>query len=319
MLTFGDRNAVTLYLIITAITLGILISPSQAQADTIVAPDGLERSYTVFAPKSAKRGAPVLFVLHGGGGSARQVHNTMSYDTYARRNGFIVIYPDAVKRHWNDGRNDSITPFFKGITPDDVGFLRAVAGRLIGSGQGDEARILVTGVSNGGMMTQRLMCQASDIFSGGSSIIAGLPTALKNCKPSHPRSILLINGDADPIMPWNGGHVGFRKARGTVLSGQNTFAHWKNVLGCTGQARVMPMPNRDKTDQSHATLKVAKGCTGETKVHMVRVYGGGHNAPGRVSKKRNKQLTMRKRLLGPTNMDFDAQRMTVRFLGLSGD
>jgi polyhydroxybutyrate depolymerase len=256
-------------------------------------------------------------VLHGGGGSGKQIHKSLSYDTLARKHGFIVVYPDGLERHWNDGRNDSKTPFFKKVTPDDVGFLRAIAGKLIANGRADARRIMVTGVSNGGMMTQRLMCQASDVFSAGASIIAGLPAALRQCLPERQRSLLLINGDNDPLMPWNGGGVGFRGVRGTVLSGPDTFAHWKSAYDCSGPVVSTPMKDRNKSDQSHPVLMISQNCAQGSKVHMVHIHGGGHNVPG--VKKKGRRSKFRKKLLGPTNIDFDAQRMVVRFLGLNGD
>ncbi|PHS26667.1 MAG: hypothetical protein COA84_05710 [Robiginitomaculum sp.] len=308
------KKMLVLMMVITLIIAG-LTTPASARAESIIAPDGLKRSYTLTIPESVRgRPTPVLFVLHGGGGSGKQIHKSLSYDRLARRYGFIVVYPDGLERHWNDGRNDSKTPFFRKVTPDDVGFLRAIADKLIVNGRADAARIMITGVSNGGMMTQRLLCEASDVFSAGASIIAGLPAALRQCQPERRRSLLLINGDNDPLMPWNGGGVGFRRVRGTVLSGPDTFAHWQSVYGCSGPVVSTPMRDRNKSDQSHPVLMASQNCEQGSKVHMVQIVGGGHNVPG--VKKKGRRSKFRKKLLGPTNMDFDAQRMVVRFLGL---
>jgi len=302
-------------MITNALALLVLFMPTPSHAENIIAPDGLKRSYSLTIPeKTNGKRVPVLFVLHGGGGSGNQIHKSLSYDAFAQRQGFIIVYPDGLERHWNDGRKDSQTPFFKKVTPDDVGFLRAIADKLIADGRADAARIMVTGISNGGMMTQRLMCDASDVFSAGASIIAGLPTSLKGCQPSHPRPLLLINGDNDPLMPWNGGGVGFRGVRGTVLSGPETFAHWQHAYGCTGPVISTPMRDRNRRDQSHPILMRAQTCAQGSKVHMVRIYGGGHNVPG--VKKKGRRGKFRKKLLGPTNMDFEAQKMVVSFLGL---
>ncbi len=307
-----ENKPLALVLVI-AMTFIVLTLP--AKAENIIAPDGLHRTYSLFTPERLKgKAVPVLFVLHGGGGSGKQIHKSLSYDDYARRNGFIVVYPDGLERHWNDGRRDSQTPFFRKVTPDDVGFLRAIAGKLITEGRADAGRIMVTGVSNGGMMTQRLLCEASDLFRAGASIIAGLPADLRPCRPEYPRPILLINGDTDPLMPWSGGGVGFRQVRGTVLSGPKTFALWQRAIGCSGNVISTPMANRRKDDRSHPVLLRATHCAPGTKVQMVRIYGGGHNVPD-VSKK-GRRGKFRKKLLGQTNMDFNAQKMIVRFLGL---
>jgi len=52
----------------------------------------------------AKEPMPVVFVLHGGGGTARQIERTTKFDDLAEREGFVVVYPESVGGNWNDGR-----------------------------------------------------------------------------------------------------------------------------------------------------------------------------------------------------------------------
>ncbi len=278
----------------------------------ITAPDGRERHYQMTLPERLRgQRAPVLFVLHGGGGSARQVHRSWSFDVLARRKGFVVVYPDGVDRHWNDGRSGGSAKLFKGPAPDDTGFLRALAAKLVRDGVADAGRLYVTGVSNGGMMTQRLACAASDVFAGFASVIANLPASLRACRPFRPRTVLMINGDADPLMPWKGGGVGFRGKRGAVLSGPATFAHWKKAAGCTGPVVTKPLPDRDKSDGARPERISATGCPPGVRIAMIRIHGGGHTVPGRPHRARRLR-----RLLGHTSMDFDARDMIVQELGL---
>jgi polyhydroxybutyrate depolymerase len=295
--------------------LGMALLASPVLAENLPTPDGRIRSYTLVVPNSIKeKPAPVLFVLHGGGGSAKQIHKSLSYDALARQRGFVVVYPDGIDKHWNDGRTGSKIHLFKGKAPDDVAFLRTLAQTLIARGLADPSRIFVTGVSNGGMMTQRLMCEASDVFSGGASVIAGLPVSLNGCRPSHPRSLLLINGDHDPLMPWQGGGVGFKGRRGTVLSGPDTYSHWMKALGCTYGVFTRPTYNPNQEDNSYPVLSRTKGCKTGGQVHFIQIYGGGHNVPG--IKKKGRRGKLRKKLLGETNMDFDARIRIVDFLEL---
>ena len=285
-----------------------------AIAGTLMSPDGRTRSYEMFIPQKIHgRAAPTLFVLHGGGGSARQVHKSWSLDKLARRHGFVVVYPDGVSRHWNDGRTGGKTRLFKGQAPDDVVFLRALADKLVAKGVARAGQIYMAGVSNGGMMTQRMACEANETFAGFASIIAGLPVSLRQCRLVQPRSVLMINGDADPLMPWQGGGVGFRGTRGNVLSGPDTFAHWRHRAGCNGPVRSVPMQNKNKTDHSYPERMVASACPPGLAVEMIRIHGGGHGIPG-VHYKRKR---LRKRL-GSINLDFDAKVMILDFLGLGG-
>jgi poly(3-hydroxybutyrate) depolymerase len=51
------------------------------------------------------------------------------YHDVADAHGFVVVYPDGVEKNWADGRSVS-EPDRRGI--DDVGFIAALAGKLIG-------------------------------------------------------------------------------------------------------------------------------------------------------------------------------------------
>ena len=298
--------------VVMVLVLAVLARPGRVLAKSLVAPDGHQRQYQIFIPEPVKgHAAPVLFVLHGGGGSAAQVHRHWSFDAQARRAGFVVVYPDGINRHWNDGRTGGSKKLFRQTPPDDVGFLRALAKKLVADGTADAARLYVTGVSNGGMMTQALACDASAVFAGFASLIAGLPAARADCRPERARPVLMINGDADPLMPWQGGGVGFRGQRGQVLSGPKTFAHWQAVLGCTDAVQRTDLSDPDKTDGARPRQWRATGCSNGVAVQMVRVLGGGHAVPG--APYRRKRL---RRLLGHDSKDFDARDMVVRFFGL---
>ena len=169
-----------------------------------------------YTPTGWKKGNPVLFVLHGGHGSAGRVASEANFRKIADLKRILLIYPNGTGREglglttnaqWNDGRNATTFPHARGI--DDVGFLRKIASRLRSTGEAVSSNIFVTGVSNGGMMTQRLLCQASDVFSGGAAVIANMPLHLiNNCRPRIARPVMIMNGTADSLMPYHGGVVG---------------------------------------------------------------------------------------------------------------
>jgi len=64
----------------------------------------------------------------------------------------------------------------------------------------DPGQIYATGVSNGGKMSLRLACEASDLLTGVAAVIAALPAGLE-CRPAKPVSIMLMNGTEDPLVP----------------------------------------------------------------------------------------------------------------------
>ncbi len=63
---------------------------------------GRERNYIVHFPPEAKmeKPIPLLFNLHGGGGTAKGTSGLTfgRFNTLADRDGFIVVYPNAIKK-----------------------------------------------------------------------------------------------------------------------------------------------------------------------------------------------------------------------------
>ncbi len=263
------------------------------------------RSYERTIPDGdTPKPAPTVFVLHGGGGTGKKLRKHFDFSALAANAGVALVYPDGVNGHWNDGREGDRN-IFKSEVPDDVAFLSALADDLIARGISRKDHIYVVGVSNGGMMTQRLLCEASDTFAAGASIIAGLPATLKNCTPSRPTPILLINGDSDPLMPWKGGGVGFQGSRGMVLSGMDTLAHWQRLNGCAEKHQTIAMLNKNLSDETRP-VKYAASCKQATE--MIHIKSGGHNIPMPVDKHRpkSKKYKRRKKWLGRYNHDFDS-------------
>ncbi len=292
-----------------------LFAAPGARADTLTMDNGEVRTWQSYVPSGIRgKKVPLLFVLHGGGGSSKATRRSFSFDQLARRGGFAVIYPDGLERHWNDGRDAGRVELFKGPKPDDVGFLTNLAAKFVREGQADPNRIYLIGVSNGGMMTQRLLCEASQTFAGGVAIIAGLPTSMNHCQPTRPGPVLLINGDADPLMPWAGGGVGFRHNRGDVLSAMDSFAHWQSVNQCQGPVTRFPMFNRDRNDGTNPLRHRASGCQTGHGVELIQIKGGGHGVPGKKARDNSKAKQKRKKLLGPTSNDFDTRAVAWEFL-----
>src|SRR5262245_14337431 len=69
--------------------------------------DGRVRTYRLYVPANLHRPAPLLFVLHGGGGSGSNMElmTHQDFNRIADRDGVVVVYPDGVGRNWNDGRS----------------------------------------------------------------------------------------------------------------------------------------------------------------------------------------------------------------------
>jgi polyhydroxybutyrate depolymerase len=299
------------------IALGALIgaSPQVCAHDsfqTLVA-GGYVRTLTVFIPDrlaEVRRPLPAVFVLHGGLGSGANVRRQMRMDAVAEREGFIVVYPDGLERGWNDGRNDRARQRGRAGAADDVAFLTLAAQRLIRQGLADPARIYLTGVSNGGMMSLRMACDAPPLFAGIAPIIASLPADIAGrCRPRRATPLLIINGTADPLVPYNGGEVGFRGERGAVLPTEETIAFWRRVNGCSSRAMRSQSPGRSAGSRTRAEVSLYRECSSGAPVALVRIEGGGHRIPGREERPQ----PWADRLLGPQNTDFETAEVVWQF------
>ncbi len=68
--------------------------------------DGLSRGYSIQIPSSydGKNGLPIVFVLHGGGGSGKNMMNFTGFGKLGEKENFFVVYPDGHNRQWNDAK-----------------------------------------------------------------------------------------------------------------------------------------------------------------------------------------------------------------------
>ena len=252
----------------------LLAAPVAAESLTY---DGRERDYILRLPEGVER-PPLIVVLHGGGGRGRQIDHHTGLTQQATAQGFALVYPDAIDRQWNDWRDDPNSKVHA-ATVDDVGFLSALVADLGGRGLIDPARVFVIGVSNGGMMTYRMICDRADLFLGAVAVVANLPKAMApQCNPSRPVPLLVLNGTADPLVPYDGGDiVVFGLNRGTVISTEATLERFSVVNGCTGRQAVAA-EDQAPEDGVMPEHEVFTGCSRD--LQLWRYVGGGHGWPG---------------------------------------
>jgi polyhydroxybutyrate depolymerase len=247
------------------------------------------REVLVFAAGAGSR--PTILVLHGAFGSGEGVARKSGFAEAAARHGFTAVFPSGIDRRWHYG------PAVRGEDPDDVGFLRSLVERLVKDGLSDPARIYIAGISNGGMMTFAMECKDGALFAGVATIIANLPAELADCAP---RSVpfVMVNGTADPIMPFAGGAVGLFHAGGQVWGTEPTAAFLARTDGCAATPTTQALPQRGPSNGTSVTRLAWTDCKPGTSVTLYRVEDGGHTIPG--------QPPPAAVVFGATNQDFSA-------------
>ena len=195
----------------------------------------------------------------------------------ARRYGFAAVFPRGIALQWNDGRD----AWMSGV--DDVVFLRRLVRALIARGTADPARLYMVGISNGGMMTFRMLCEAAELFAGAGTIIASMPAAAgAKCRPGRPVPVVMFNGTADPLVPYRGGGVGFGGWQGRVWSAEGTAAFLARGNGC-GPASKARLGGGAAPGAIRITRFDWQRCSSERGVTLYRIEGGGHQVFGHTN------------------------------------
>jgi polyhydroxybutyrate depolymerase len=265
--------------------------------------DGRTRTWIAYVPTKPQAHPALVIVLHPSMGTAMQTRQIYGYDfdLLAEKHGFIAVYPQGYKGHWNDCRVKG--PFAAKIeNVDDVGFLHALVDRLVKDHDADRAHVYVTGVSNGGAMTIRLALQTPDFARAYAAVVSSVPTPenMVMAPKGEPVSMLLMNGTADPFVPWGGGDValyGVYGNRGRVLSAQASIDYFLELDGLSGPPVRKQFPDTDPNDGSTAERQ-SWTAPGKRHVTLIKIQGGGHAVPHPAVHGR--------RLLGHTNRDFHA-------------
>lgn len=243
------------------------------------------------APVGARR--PILLVLHGGGGSGAQMRDMTraGFERQVAPGGGLVAYPDGVGRQWNDGRRDPPDAEAFAQDVDDVGFLRALVALLVAERSGDPTRVYATGHSNGALLCWRLAAQGGDFVSAIAPTCGLLAEGQEAWDWPRPVPVLLLAGDADPMIPVAGGPIGPRLGgpRGRVHSLEATVAHVvaRNGLAAApvGEACLPDAAPGDGTRLQLRRFRAAAPAAGEpaapsAPLDVLVGAGAGHTWPG---------------------------------------
>lgn len=241
--------------------------------------DGLIRTYTVHLPPSydKTKSYKLVVALHGGFGSGASMEAQTNLSKVAdMRTGekFIIVYPDGYKdvaRAWNAGGCCG-SPVLKNI--DDVSFIKELVASL--KTKYSISRVYATGMSNGGMLANRLACEAFDIFTRVAPVSGTIQ--VPTCTPTKPVGILMVHGTADTRVPYNGGFgTGKPTAGVTFVSIPKTLSDWAIRNKCSANLSTTVIPPLTNDGITIDKLRYSK-CLVPTMLY--RVNGGSHSWPG---------------------------------------
>ena len=260
-----------------------------------------KRTYLLYEPATPipAGGRPLIFILHGGGGQGRSMWSFAGMNPIADREGALVVYPDAEGRFWNVGRDTM--PF----RADDVAFISALLEAIPAAYNINTRRVYAAGISNGGMMVQRLACELTRHFAAVASLSGTLPSSLgETARPDGPLSVMIVHGTADPLVPYGGGRVA--GSYGAVISAPDTVRFWVAHNGCSTVPAITDLPHLSPDDLTRTQLQLYSGGQEGSQVAFYTIQGGGHTWPG-------KPQYLPADMIGPVSRDFDGSEAMWRF------
>lgn len=242
--------------------------------------EGLDGTLLLRLPLSydARTPLPLVIGLHGWSQSAQLLAVQSGLPAAADRHGAVVVLPDITR---------PVPLWDTSVGGPDARWLDAALDSLLGRFCIDAARVFVTGMSNGAMMTSTWLCTASDRIAAVAPV-AGVRVP-EGCDPERPVPMMTFHGTDDQYLAYGGGYgtavAGLSTPDGEGTLGQVTAAGndtmpvperaawWANANGCSGAlTAVAPAPADD------VTLTTTRACPAP--VLLYTVEGGGHTWPG---------------------------------------
>ncbi|MDG2304009.1 MAG: PHB depolymerase family esterase [Candidatus Binatia bacterium] len=241
--------------------------------------------YRLHLPPNCAAGdpRPLILAFHGAFSSPEEMAEESSLDALADREGLIVVYPRGsgflgLLQHWNSGH--CCGPANEGDV-DDVAFTHRVMAAVDRRAPVDWSRVYIVGMSNGAMMVHRVASEMSDVVAAAAAIsgtVGGSPAegeqVWRITSPSRPVPMLLMHGDADQVVPWDGGIDPIGSKGRTFLSVAESVDFWRSANGTFAE------PRTDSLRRQRITRSQWQGAEPASEVVLYRVAEWPHAWPG---------------------------------------
>ena len=190
----------------------------------VIAGQTVQREYWVRYPQTRSQSSyPIVFFFHGAGGQGLNMLNP-PLETLIDRDEFIGVFPSGYNNRWNVSGESAA---------DDVEFFQLMLNSFNGDPLFDQSKVFAIGRSNGAGMSNRL-AKETGLLNGIGPIVSQQLDFLGAIDAPAPVSVFQVNGDADTVIPIEGGYVGFIGA--TFLSAQASADNWAENFNCSPTA-----------------------------------------------------------------------------------
>ncbi|NMH89087.1 alpha/beta hydrolase family esterase [Flavivirga algicola] len=251
-----------------------LVSAQETVSGTMLH-DDTERIHKIYIPSSytIEKPAPLLLLIHGYSEPAGWILEYTKFQPLAEKYGFIIACPEGKINRAKVPAWDFSSTNEKGEIKD-VDYINSFMDKLINDYSIDKKRIYITGFSQGGYMSFIAGCHLNNRIAAIAPVSGAMPvSSLFKCAPVHSTPAIVINGDNDNAVPYNGNRFG--------KSVKESLNFWIDYNKCDKIPVITSVEDQNPADEQ--TVEKHEFLNGEnhSKIVHYKVVGGTHLWPGR--------------------------------------
>jgi polyhydroxybutyrate depolymerase len=283
-------------------------TPARGEEKATMTAGATERWYLRHVPPAYDGATPQPLVvdLHGytEGAVVHATHSALG--AFGDKHGFVTVTPHGL---------GAVPQWDAAVGSSDVAFIGTLLDHVEDALCIDEARVFVTGLSNGAMMTSVVACELADRVAAVAPVAGAAEVA--GCKPARAVPVVAFHGTADPFLAYDGGlgpavaqlpaPDGSGKTLGELgalerpkgPSVPDVMQAWARRNRCAGTSTEDPV--------AADVTALRFGCPAGAEVELYRVQGGGHSWPGSAFSKQIQSV------VGPTTNSISANQIMWDF------
>ena len=175
-----------------------VLSGANAQDKAVseyISVNGTQRNMLVYAPADLPENAPLLISLHGMNQDAAYQQKMANWESIAKEENFVVVYPNGIDRSWDIG-NTSVS------SNKDMKFFTVIIDEMVKRYKIDTKRVYLSGFSMGGMMTYFCANYMDEKFAAFAPVSGYLMWGDPVCS-SRPIPLIHTHGNADDVVTYD--------------------------------------------------------------------------------------------------------------------
>ena len=270
-------------LLLAALILLSLEGKTQIKSDSLLI-EGHYRSFHFDSAQPLAANASLIFILHGSGGNGESMmKSTAKLSEIAKKENLLMVFPDGYQNYWNECRKEANSKAnLENI--NENAFFESMITYFHDKLSIDQNNVFAIGTSGGGHMCYKLAMTMPQKIKAITAIISNLPEPdnLDCTEAKMALPVMIINGTADPLNPYNGGlMVSGNFKMGKVRSTDQTFRYWASLAGYTGEPEKEKMKDIDPADGKTIERYTFKK-KGKPEITLLKVIWGKHDYPNDI-------------------------------------